>query len=134
MATDRPFDKVGVVGAGQMGTGIAQVFAHAGSEVRLHDAAAPALDRGIQGIKAFLDRSVEKGKVTREAADLLYGSGRLSPQDLANAIAEHLRSSPGAADADALSFGLWRWFGLDAEALVAAVRHRMEEEEGGELC
>jgi 3-hydroxybutyryl-CoA dehydrogenase len=89
MATDRPFEKVGVVGAGQMGTGIAQVFAQAGSEVRLHDAAAPALDRGIQGIKAFLDRSVEKGKVTREVADATMSRifpagnmGDLAPCDL----------------------------------------------------
>jgi 3-hydroxybutyryl-CoA dehydrogenase len=62
---------IGVVGAGTMGNGIAQVFAHAGFDVVLHDAVAPALERARKTIEASLQRFVEKGKLTdgdRQAA------------------------------------------------------------------
>jgi 3-hydroxybutyryl-CoA dehydrogenase len=62
---------VGVIGSGTMGSGIAQVFAQAGYTVRLHDVAAPALDRARAGIEKSLARFVDKGKLTpadREAA------------------------------------------------------------------
>ncbi|HZD05932.1 MAG TPA: 3-hydroxyacyl-CoA dehydrogenase NAD-binding domain-containing protein, partial [Longimicrobiales bacterium] len=55
---------VAVVGAGTMGHGIAQVAAAAGCEVRLFDVAAGALDRGVERIRANLDRGVELGKVS----------------------------------------------------------------------
>jgi 3-hydroxybutyryl-CoA dehydrogenase len=58
---------IGVVGAGTMGNGIAQVFAQAGFAVRLVDVSEPLLDRGRQSIQDSLDRFVEKGKLT--AAD-----------------------------------------------------------------
>jgi 3-hydroxybutyryl-CoA dehydrogenase len=63
--------RVGVVGAGTMGNGIAQVFTHAGFDVRLVDAAAPALDRARGAIERSLAKFVEKGRMTsadREAA------------------------------------------------------------------
>ncbi len=56
---------VGVIGAGTMGNGIAQVFAQAGFDVRLHDAAAGAIDRA----RATIEKSL--GEVRRE--------GRSSP-------------------------------------------------------
>src|SRR5690606_7000223 len=55
-----------VVGAGVMGSGIAQVVAEAGIPVTLLDAAAPALDAGMARIKAAWSRSVEKGRRTSE--------------------------------------------------------------------
>ncbi len=58
---------IGVVGAGTMGSGIAQVFAHAGFEVRLHDAIPAALERARQGIERSLAKFVDKGKLTAEA-------------------------------------------------------------------
>ena len=58
---------VGVVGAGTMGNGIAQVFAQAGFAVTLVDVAQPMLDRARAGIEKSLGKFVEKGKVT--AAD-----------------------------------------------------------------
>jgi 3-hydroxybutyryl-CoA dehydrogenase len=54
---------VGVVGAGQMGAGIAQVCAQAGMKVVLYDAEAKALERGKKGIEGFLNKSVEKQKI-----------------------------------------------------------------------
>jgi 3-hydroxybutyryl-CoA dehydrogenase len=64
-------NRVGVIGAGTMGNGIAQVFAHAGFEVRLIDAAPTALDRARGAIEKSLAKFVEKGRLTpvdRDAA------------------------------------------------------------------
>jgi 3-hydroxybutyryl-CoA dehydrogenase len=54
---------VGVVGAGTMGNGIAQVFAQAGHDVRLVDVAQPMLDRARTTIEKSLAKFVEKGKL-----------------------------------------------------------------------
>jgi 3-hydroxybutyryl-CoA dehydrogenase len=59
--------KVGVVGAGQMGCGIAQVCAAAGYEVYLNDRVAPGIADGLQMIAANLSRRVKSGKTTEEA-------------------------------------------------------------------
>jgi 3-hydroxybutyryl-CoA dehydrogenase len=53
--------RVGVIGAGQMGAGIAQVAALAGIEVRLMDLAAPALEAAVGRIDGLLERQVKKG-------------------------------------------------------------------------
>lgn len=58
--------KVMVIGAGQMGAGIAQVFAQSGYDVLLHDANQVALERGLSGIQKRLARDVEKGKISEE--------------------------------------------------------------------
>ncbi len=55
------FDHVLVVGAGQMGAGIAQVVATSGRRVSLHDAAPGAVDRGLAGIRRSLEKLAEKG-------------------------------------------------------------------------
>jgi 3-hydroxybutyryl-CoA dehydrogenase len=55
---------VGVVGAGTMGNGIAQVFAQAGYSVRLVDVAQPMLDRARTTIEKSLAKFVEKSKLT----------------------------------------------------------------------
>ncbi len=57
---------IGVVGAGQMGGGIAQVFAQHGYTVKLLDVNDAAVQRGIQAIGTSLDRMVKKGTVTAE--------------------------------------------------------------------
>ena len=56
--------KIGIIGAGQMGAGIAQVCARAGYAVQLLDASAEAIDRGIAGIDKNFARAIEKGKLT----------------------------------------------------------------------
>lgn len=57
-------NKVMVIGAGQMGAGIAQVFAASGYDVLLHDANETALEKGIKGIENRLARNVEKGRLS----------------------------------------------------------------------
>ena len=59
---------IGVVGAGTMGHGIAQVAAVAGYRVILVDVVPAALERGRAGIAKSLARMVEKGKLTAEAS------------------------------------------------------------------
>lgn len=63
------YKKVGVIGAGTMGNGIAQVFATAGTEVLMVDAAEDALERGKAAIEKSLARSVKKERLTQEQAD-----------------------------------------------------------------
>ncbi|QUG40471.1 3-hydroxybutyryl-CoA dehydrogenase [Psychrobacillus sp. INOP01] len=58
--------KVMVIGAGQMGSGIAQVCAQAGFDVKLNDREQQFYDRGIQTITKNLSRNVEKGRMTEE--------------------------------------------------------------------
>ena len=55
------FEHVLVVGAGQMGGGVAQVVAASGRRVSLHDAAPGATDRGLAAIRKSLEKLVEKG-------------------------------------------------------------------------
>jgi len=62
---------IGVLGAGQMGGGIAQVAAGAGFDVVLVDASLDLADRGKKKIAAALARQVEKEKMTQQAATTL---------------------------------------------------------------
>ncbi|AXI01105.1 3-hydroxybutyryl-CoA dehydrogenase [Sporosarcina sp. PTS2304] len=59
-------ENVFVIGAGQMGGGIAQVCAQAGYQVTLHDINEEAYDRGFQVITKNLSRNVEKGRMTEQ--------------------------------------------------------------------
>lgn len=59
----REIKSVGVVGAGQMGAGIAQVLAMAGHPTLLFDATSAALDKGLTSIHTRLGQAVEKGKL-----------------------------------------------------------------------
>jgi 3-hydroxybutyryl-CoA dehydrogenase len=77
---------VGVVGAGTMGNGIAQVFVQAGFAVRLVDVAQPMLDRARSTIEKSLAKFVEKGKVA--AADRDAAMGRLSTATGVDALAD----------------------------------------------
>ena len=60
---------VGVVGAGQMGNGIAHVFALSGYQVLLNDVAPESLEKAIATILRNLDRQVSRGKITAETKD-----------------------------------------------------------------
>ncbi|WP_343117211.1 3-hydroxyacyl-CoA dehydrogenase NAD-binding domain-containing protein [Ostreiculturibacter nitratireducens] len=63
---DQSVKKVGVLGAGMMGAGIAHVSASAGIEVVLIDATQEAADRGKAHSEALLDKGMKRGKVTAE--------------------------------------------------------------------
>jgi 3-hydroxybutyryl-CoA dehydrogenase len=78
--------RVGVIGAGTMGNGIAQVFAQSGFEVRLVDAAAPALERARATIDKSLAKFVEKGRLA--ASDRDAALGRLSTAAAVDAVAD----------------------------------------------
>ncbi len=67
--------KIGIIGAGQMGSGIAHVCALAGYDVQLLDVAQEALDKAVAGIDRNLTRQVSKGKVTE--ADKTAAMGRI---------------------------------------------------------
>ena len=58
---------IGVVGAGQMGNGIAHVAAQAGFDIRLLDANPDSLSKAIATITANMDRQIKKGALTEEA-------------------------------------------------------------------
>ncbi len=62
-------EKIFVLGAGTMGSGIAQAFAQKGYEVILRDIKDEFVDKGLAGINKNLSRLVEKGKMTAEAKD-----------------------------------------------------------------
>ena len=55
--------KIGIIGAGQMGHGIALVSAQAGFDVILRDIKDDFVKKGISKIERFLDKSIEKGKI-----------------------------------------------------------------------
>ena len=60
---------VGIVGSGQMGNGIAHVFALAGYDVKLNDISQEALDRAMATIRKNLERQVTSEKITEDARD-----------------------------------------------------------------
>jgi 3-hydroxybutyryl-CoA dehydrogenase len=100
---------IGVVGAGTMGSGIAQVFAQAGFTVRLADVSEPMLDRARATVERSLARFVDKG--TLSASDRDQTLGRLKPatdlDDLAGAdyIVEAIVEDAGAKSALFTSLG-----------------------------
>jgi 3-hydroxybutyryl-CoA dehydrogenase len=77
----------GIVGAGQMGNGIAQVAAMSGLEVIMSDIAAELVERGLETIKKNLQRGVEKGKMTVETMDGVLGriTASVDIKDMASA-------------------------------------------------
>jgi len=70
-------DKVAVIGAGQMGAGIAQVSAQAGYHVFLSDVSVDLAEKGKAGIGKQLARAVDKGKLDAAEADAVLG--RIQP-------------------------------------------------------
>lgn len=77
--------KVGVIGAGTMGNGIAHVFAKFGYEVTLVEVEQRFLDRGLETIGKNMDREVAKNKITAEDKSAALGriKGSLNRKDLA---------------------------------------------------
>ena len=68
--------KVGIIGAGQMGNGIAHVFAQAGFDVILSDLSQESLDKGLVTIEKNMQRLVGRGKMTDE--DMVASLGRIT--------------------------------------------------------
>jgi 3-hydroxybutyryl-CoA dehydrogenase len=78
---------IGVLGAGTMGNGIAQVAAQAGYDVIMRDIEDKFVEKGLKNIDKFLAKSVEKGKITAEAKNGVMGKikGTTKMEDLKDA-------------------------------------------------
>ena len=66
-------DRIAVIGAGQMGNGIAHVFAQSGFPVTIIDVSAAALEKGVATISRNLDRQVKKGTIDADSQAATLG-------------------------------------------------------------
>ncbi|UCG67514.1 MAG: 3-hydroxybutyryl-CoA dehydrogenase [Deltaproteobacteria bacterium] len=80
-------NKIGVVGAGTMGNGIAQIAAQIGCDVVMRDIEMRFVEGGMKKIQGFLTRSVEKGKMDAKEKDAVLGriKGTVDMADLKDA-------------------------------------------------
>ena len=78
--------RIGVVGCGLMGSGIAQVSAQAGFPTVVREVSPNALEKGLASIRRFLQGGVEKGKMTAAEMEKTLGSlkGTIELRDLAD--------------------------------------------------
>ncbi|HQY28615.1 MAG TPA: 3-hydroxyacyl-CoA dehydrogenase [Burkholderiaceae bacterium] len=81
-----PFQRIGVVGSGAMGRGIAQLFVQSGIPVRLHDNNASALAAAFAGVEDVFAKLVEKGRMSADAA--AAARARLVPADALAELAD----------------------------------------------
>lgn len=83
----RPIHKVGIIGAGTMGGGIAMNFLNVGIPVTIVEREQAALDRGLKVIRANYERSASRGKLTAADVEQRMGllTGTLVFEDLASA-------------------------------------------------
>jgi 3-hydroxyacyl-CoA dehydrogenase len=81
-----PVKKVGIIGAGTMGGGIAMNFASAGYPVTIVEQKQDALERGLGVVRANYERSAKRGRFTMEDAEARIGriTGTLNIEDLAD--------------------------------------------------
>jgi 3-hydroxybutyryl-CoA dehydrogenase len=110
-------DRIAVVGAGQMGNGIAHVFAQAGFPVTMIDVAPTALEQGLATIGANLDRQVKKGVLDADAKAATLG--RIATHTALDAAADATVVIEAATERPALKFSLFAQ--LDALAPAGAV-------------
>lgn len=78
--------RVGVIGLGLMGSGIAELCARAGHDVRVVETSDAALGAGLDRVRASLARGVERGKLTADEADAAFARirGSVELQHLAD--------------------------------------------------
>lgn len=81
-------NRIGVIGAGTMGAGIAQVAVQAGFDAVVYDVSREFLDRGLDRIRGFIGRSREKGRIDEEQERSILArlGGSLALEDLADAV------------------------------------------------
>jgi 3-hydroxybutyryl-CoA dehydrogenase len=94
---------IGVAGAGTMGAGIAQLGCLSGARTLLHDPVPEALERGLERIRAQLQRGVERGRLSAEQAE---------------AASQGLQAAPGLEDLS------------EAELVIEAAPERLELKQG----
>lgn len=108
---------IGIIGAGQMGHGIAQVAAQAGYTVLLSDISEDALTRGLAGIQKSLDKFVQKERLTAEARDAALG--RITTTTDLKAAAQADLIVEAATENEAIKFQIFRQ--LDEFAPAGAI-------------
>jgi 3-hydroxybutyryl-CoA dehydrogenase len=95
-----PIEKIGVVGCGLMGSGIAQAGAQAGFTVVVREVSPALLDKGLQNIEKNLARLVEKGALTdiaaKDAHSRLRGATALEDLRACDLIIEAITENPAA--------------------------------------
>jgi 3-hydroxybutyryl-CoA dehydrogenase len=96
----------GVIGAGQMGNGIAQVAATSGLNVVMNDIKEEFVQRGIKTISKFFDRGIEKGKLTQEQKDAVLG--RIKPSTSLSDMAGADFVVEAATEKEDLKFQIFR--------------------------
>jgi 3-hydroxybutyryl-CoA dehydrogenase len=110
-------EKIAVIGAGQMGNGIAHVFAQSGFGVTLVDISADALQKARDTIAKNLDRQVKKGTIAAEApAEIL---GRITTDTNTGAVGEAGLVIEAATENADLKYKIFQ--GLEAEAAPDAI-------------
>ncbi|MEL6180543.1 MAG: 3-hydroxybutyryl-CoA dehydrogenase [Myxococcota bacterium] len=112
--------KVGVIGAGQMGNGIAQVAAFSGFEVVMTDISEESLSKGVATIERSLGRLLNKDRITAEARDAALS--RIATHTQTDHVADCDIVIEAATEAEAIKFSIFR--SLDAickpEAILAS--------------
>ena len=110
-------DRIAVIGAGQMGNGIAHVFAQSGFSVTIIDVSTAALEKGVATITKNLDRQVKKGTIDAAAqADTL---ARIRTNPSLDAAADATVIIEAATENVALKFDIFAR--LDAIAPAGAI-------------
>jgi 3-hydroxybutyryl-CoA dehydrogenase len=110
-------DRIAVIGAGQMGNGIAHVFAQAGFDVTMIDVAQAALDKGRDTITKNLDRQVKKGTIAE--SDKAAILGRVKTETSLDAVKGCALVVEAATENRDLKFRIFS--DLDAKADAGAV-------------
>lgn len=110
-------DRIAVIGAGQMGNGIAHVFAQAGFDVVMIDVAQQALDKGRDTIAKNLDRQVKKSTISE--ADKAAVLARVTTATSTDAVKGAVLVIEAATENRDLKFKIFR--DLDAKADAGAV-------------
>lgn len=110
---------VGVIGAGQMGAGIAQVSAQAGFRTLLSDVSRERAEQGLAGIAKLLDRAVSKEKIA--AADRDAALALIEPVDAVSAMADCDIVIEAATEREEVKRAIFRDVGavLGAHAVLA---------------
>lgn len=97
---------IGVIGAGQMGSGIAQLFAQCDQQVVLHEISASQLSNALRNIKTILEKQVEKGKLEPGTPQKVLD--RITPVDDLSALANCVLVVEAVNENEELKLNLFR--------------------------